>query len=139
MLTYVLILSITHCKCMVTETYKVIHNYWINKTNSQKLYIHTLRTNTPFEHIHIVKPSLNFHINSFWKLKLGVCMGRVEGIFWPNPPWWVKKNLTQPNPSHKSNPTQPNPHESGWVRLNLWVWQIFFIIIIILSRKKYKY
>ena len=33
-------------------------------------------------------------------------MGWIEGIFLPNPPWWVKKNLTQPNPSHKSNPTR---------------------------------
>ena len=37
--------------------------------------------------------------------QLGVCMGRVEGIFWPNPPWWVKKNSTQLNPLYKSNPT----------------------------------
>ena len=33
-----------------------------------------------------------------WLQYLGVCMGWVEGIFRPNPPWWVKK---------KFNPTQP--------------------------------
>ena len=36
-------------------------------------------------------------------------MGRVgfdwvEGIFLPNSPWWVKKNSTQSDLSHKSNP-----------------------------------
>ena len=41
-------------------------------------------------------------------------MGRVDGIFWPNPPWWVKKNSTQPNPSHKSNPTHMSRVGSGW-------------------------
>ena len=52
-----------------------------------------------------------------------VGLGRVKEIFWPNPPWWVKKNSTQPNSSHKSNPTH-----IGWL--------IFFITIIIkLSRK----
>lgn len=61
---------------------------------------------------------------------LGVCMGRVERIFWSNPLWWVKKNSTQLNPSQKSNPTQPNPHGSGWVRLNPWVWQIFLLLLL---------
>ena len=43
--------------------------------------------------------------------------------------------LTQPTmvSQKKFNPTQPNPHESGWVGLNPWVWQI--IIIIKLSKK----
>ena len=69
--------------------------------------------------------------------KLGVCMGWVEGIFCPNPPWWVKKNSTQSSPLHKSNPTQPNPYGLGWVGLNSWIWQIIIIIIINkLSRKK---
>ena len=33
-------------------------------------------------------------------LELGMCMSRIEGIFWFNPPWWVKKNSTQPNLTH---------------------------------------
>ena len=56
---------------------------------------------------------------------LGVCMGRVEGIFDPTHHGGSKKNSTQPNPSHKST----------WVGLNPWVWQIFIIIIIKLSKK----
>ena len=48
----------------------------------------------------------------------------------------VKKNSTQLNPSHKFNLTQPDPHGLGWVGLNPWVEQFFFITIIIkLSRK----
>ena len=62
---------------------------------------------------------------------LAVCMGWVEGIFWPNPPWWVKKNSTQLNPSHKSNPTLPNPHELGWVGLNPWVGQFFLLLLLL--------
>ena len=58
-----------------------------------------------------------------------VCMGRVEGIFWPNPPWWVKKNSTQPNPTHMDRVG------SGWTH----GFDIFIIIIIKFSRKKYKY
>ena len=52
-------------------------------------------------------------------LVLGVCMSRVEGIFWPNPPWWVKKNST-----HHISPTQPT-----WVGLGHFEpmgWTIFF-------------
>ena len=61
-------------------------------------------------------------------LQLGVCMGRVKEIFWPNPPWWVKKYLIQPNPTHMDRV------RSGWTHeLEK------FIIIIKLSRKKYKY
>ena len=58
------------------------------------------------------------------------------GDFWPNPLWWVKKNSTQPNPSHKSNPTQPI-----WVGLGQIepVGLTIFLFIIKLSRKKYKY
>ena len=48
-------------------------------------------------------------------LQLRMCMGQVKGIIWPNPPWWVKKNLTQ-----------PNPHGSSWVGLNPWVGQIYY-------------
>ena len=48
-------LSIIHCKWIVTKTYKVIHNF-------QKLY----RTNTFWTHIYIVQPSVNFPINSLW-------------------------------------------------------------------------
>ena len=46
--------------------------------------------------------------------------------------------LTQPTMvgQKKFNLTQPNPHGLGWVGLNPWVWQMFFIIIITLSRKK---
>ena len=43
-------------------------------------------------------------IKEYIQSHLGVCMGRVEGIFDPTLAGWVKKNSTQPNPSHKSNP-----------------------------------
>ena len=69
---------------------------------------------------------------------IGVCMGRVKEIFWPNPPWWVKKNLTQPNPLHKSNPTQLNPYGLGWVELNPWVEQLF-LLLLLLNWAKYIY
>ena len=52
-------------------------------------------------------------------------MDRVEGIFWSNLPWWVKK--IQPNPTHMG-------------RVEPMDWTNFFITIIIkLSKKKYKY
>ena len=64
-------------------------------------------------------------------LVVGVCMGRVEGIFLPNPPWWVKKNSTQPNPSHKS---KLNPHGSGWT-----YGFDKFLLLLNWVEKKYKY
>ena len=73
-------------------------------------------------------------LSSFW-FSLVKARG-VHGSGWdflPNPPWWVKKYSTQPNPSHKSNPTH-----MGWVGLG-WTHGLdnfFFITIIIkLSRK----
>ena len=66
-------------------------------------------------------------------------MGQVEGIFWPNPPWWVKK--IQHNSTHHISPIQPNPIQPTWVvlgRVEPMGLTIFFITIIIkLSRKKY--
>ena len=63
-------------------------------------------------------------------------LGQVQGIFLPNPPQWVKKNSTQPNPTHHLSPTQPT-----WVglgRVEPLGWAICFITIIIkLSRKKF--
>ena len=67
--------------------------------------------------------------------ELGVCMGRVEGIFWPNRPWWVKKiqpNPTQPNPSLKSNPTHMGRVGSSWTH----GFDKFIIIIIIIKLSK---
>ena len=70
--------------------------------------------------------SLYFLANKGWRCAW-IRLDWVKEIFWPNPPWWVKK-------------IKPNPHGSGWVGLNPWVRQIIIIIIIIkLSRKKYKY
>ena len=70
-------------------------------------------------------------------LQLRMCMGQVKGIIWPNPPWWVKKNLTQPNPSHKCNPTHMDRVRSGWTHeLDKFIIIIIIIIIIKLSRKK---
>ena len=43
-------------------------------------------------------------IKEYIQSHLGVYVGRVEGIFDPTLSGWVKKNSTQPNPSHKSNP-----------------------------------
>ena len=60
----------------------------------------------------------------------------LKEFFLPNSPWWVKKNSTQPNPSHKSNLTQPNARVSGWTYgLDKFI-IIIIIIIIKLSRKK---
>ena len=67
--------------------------------------------------------------------EIEVCIGRVKEIFGPNLPWWVKK--IQPNPTHHISPIQPT-----WVglgRVELMGWTNFIIIIIKLSRKKYKY
>ena len=63
-----------------------------------------------------------------YHFQLEVCMGRVERIFWPNPPWWVKKNST-----HHINPTH-----MGRVK-PMGLANFIIIIIIKLSRKKYKY
>ena len=65
-------------------------------------------------------------------------MGRIKGIFLSNPPWWVKKNSTQPNLSHNSNPTHMDRVEPMDLT-NFIVIIIIIIIIIKLSRKKYKY
>ena len=65
-------------------------------------------------------------------------MGRVgldwvEGIFLPNSPWWVKKNSTQSDLSHKSNPI----HMGRVGRVEPMGLTNFIIIIIIkLNRKK---
>ena len=65
-------------------------------------------------------------------------MGRVgfdwvEGIFLPNSPWWVKKNSTQSDLSHKSNPI----HMGRVDRVESMGLTNFIIIIIIkLNRKK---
>ena len=65
----------------------------------------------------------------------------------PNPSWQVKKNSTQPNPSHKSNltqsnpshkfnQTQPKPHELGWT----YELDKFFLLLLLINwAKKYKY
>ena len=63
-----------------------------------------------------------------------VRLGRVKGIFLPNPPCELKK--IQTNPIHHISPTQPTWVELGQVELIGLT--IFFITIIIkLSRKKY--
>ena len=33
------------------------------------------------------------NFSTFNFTNLGVCMGRVKDIFWPNPPWRVKKKF----------------------------------------------
>ena len=49
---------------------------------------------------------------------VGVSMSRVEGFFDPTHHGWVKKNTTQPNPPHKSNPTHMGQVEPmGWTNL----------------------
>ena len=62
-------------------------------------------------------------------------MGWFEGIFLPTPPWGVKKNSTQPNPSHKSNPTHMGWAGSGWTHGLDNIFIIIIIIIIKLSKK----
>ena len=59
-------------------------------------------------------------------------MVRLKRFFNPTHYGRLKKNSTQINPSHKSNPTHMSQVESM-------DWTIFIIIIIKLSRKKYKY
>ena len=39
----------------------------------------------------------------------------LRRFFLSNPPWWVKKNSTQPNPSHKSNLTHMGRVGSSWI------------------------
>ena len=69
---------------------------------------------------------------------LGVCIGWVERIFWPNPLRWVKKNSTQPNPTYHISPTQSNPTYMGRVEpMGLTI----FLLLLLLNwvEKKYKY
>ena len=57
--------------------------------------------------------SMTHKIRLFGNIVIGVCMSRVERIFWPNLSWWVKK--IQPNPTHHISSTQSNPTHMGRV------------------------
>ena len=65
-------------------------------------------------------------------------MGRVVRIFLTQPTMVGQKKFNPPNPSHKSNPTHMGRVGSGWTH-GFDKFIIIIIIIIKLSRKKYKY
>ena len=127
-----------------------LHENIIEEITSHNIYSHSCSTRL-FIQIHNLFVSslftLFFHFLFLWHILKNIFrimnwiklirgyMGRDEGIFLPNPSWWVKKNSTQADSSHKSDPTR---HGSDWTHgFDNFIIIIIIIIIIInkLSKK----